>query len=577
MKLRPQSYEEMLQLMPKGVPGTLEYDPDNFNFAFDVLEKITAETPDRLCIRHVDDAGVRRDFTFQDVDNAASRLANSMKERGIGKGDRVMVVLYRRMEFWYALLGLHKLGAVIIPAPSQLTPKDIVFRVNKADTKAMIVDASMTERLLEAMPECPSLKVVVQAACRQPACRENPGSENKDETGALPAGWFDYDSMTAQASDRFERPSEASGALAKGKDPLLIFFSSGTTGMPKMVEHTHSYPLGHAFTGIYWHDLEAGDIHLTVADTGWGKAVWGKAYGQWMGGAAVFVYDFRGKFDPATLLKIISEHEVTTFCAPPTVYRFLVRQDLASYDLSRLRHCTAAGELLNESVYYAWENATGLPIYEGFGQTETTLQVATLPFMTPKAGSIGRPVPGWNVRLFDDDGNECPPGEEGEICVGIPAEGEVLCGLFTEYVDEPEKTKAVVYNGFYHTGDKAWMDEDGYFWFLGRIDDLIKSSGYRIGPFEVESALVSHPAVIEAAVTGVPDQLRGQIVKATVVLSQGYKAGPELSKTLQEHVKTVTAPYKYPRIIEYVDELPKTISGKIKRAEIREKDYSDSE
>lgn len=580
MKLRPQSYEEMLQLMPKGVPGTLEYNPDNFNFSFDVLEKIAAETPDRLCIRHVDDAGVRRDFSFQDVDKAASRLANAMKARGIGKGDRVMVVLYRRMEFWYALLGLHKLGAVIIPAPSQLTPKDIAFRVNKAGTKAMIVDASMTARLLEAMPECPSLKVVVQADCPETS-QDTSGSENdangSSEAGKLPAGWFDYTAITDQAPDVFEQPSQESGGLAQGKDPLLIFFSSGTTGMPKMVEHTHSYPLGHAFTGIYWHDLEPGDIHLTVADTGWGKAVWGKAYGQWMGGAAVFVYDFRGKFDPEALLKVVAEHGVTTFCAPPTVYRFLVRQDLSAYDLSKLRHCTAAGELLNESVYHGWEKATGLPIYEGFGQTETTLQIATLPFMKPKAGSIGRPVPGWDVRLLDDEGNECPPGEEGEICVGLPKAGEVLCGLFTDYVDEPEKTKIAVHDGFYHTGDKAWMDEDGYFWFLGRVDDLIKSSGYRIGPFEVESALVSHPAVIEAAVTGVPDPLRGQIVKATIVLSEGHKAGPELSKTLQEHVKTITAPYKYPRIIEYVDELPKTISGKIKRAEIREKDYSENE
>lgn len=567
MKLRPESYEEMLQVMPEGVPATLEYDLDNFNFSFDVLEKIAAETPDRLCIRHVDDAGIRRDFTFADVDKAASRLANAMKGQGIGKGDRVMVILYRRIEFWYSLLGLHKLGAVIIPAPSLLTSKDIVFRVNKADVKAMIVDDSITERLLEAMPECPGLRVVVRADCRK----------NGDcETTTPPDGWFDYDAMTGQAPDVFERPSEASGELAKGGDPLLIFFSSGTTGMPKMVEHTHRYPLGHAFTGIYWHDLEPSDIHLTVADTGWGKALWGKAYGQWMAGAAVMVYDFRGKFDPDALLKVVAEHEVTTFCAPPTVYRFLVRQDLSAYDLSKLRHCTTAGEPLNESVFYAWENVTGLPIYEGFGQTETTLQIATLPCMTPKAGSIGRPVPGWEVRLLDNEGNECPPGEEGEICVGLPKPGKMLCGLFTEYVDELEKTRSVVYDGFYHTGDKAWMDEDGYFWFLGRVDDLIKSSGYRIGPFEVESALVSHPAVIEAAVTGVPDQLRGQIVKATVVLAQGYKEGAELTKTLQDHVKTVTAPYKYPRIIDYVAELPKTISGKIKRAEIREKDYSES-
>jgi acetyl-CoA synthetase len=323
-------------------------------------------------------------------------------------------------------------------------------------------------------------------------------------------------------------------------------------------------------TGAYWHDLEPGDLHLTLADTGWGKALWGKFYGQWMAGAAVFVYDFRGKFVPAELLRIMAENRITTFCAPPTVYRFLVREDLSQYDLSCLRHCTTAGELLNESVYADWLAATGLPIYEGYGQTETTLQVATFRNMQPKPGSIGRPVPGWDVVLMDAGGNVCPAGEEGEICVRV-ADGAPV-GLFKGYLDEPEKTASVMFDGYYHTGDKAWMDEDGYLWFLGRVDDLIKSSGYRIGPFEVESALVSHPAVIEAAVTGVPDPLRGQAVKATVVLAGGYEAGEALTKELQNHVKKVTAPYKYPRIIDYVDELPKTISGKIKRAEIRQRD-----
>jgi acetyl-CoA synthetase len=431
-------------------------------------------------------------------------------------------------------------------------PKDIVFRVNRANIRGMIVESSLTGRIEEARPQTETLDVLVQSG-----------------KGCLPAGWSDFHDMVQQASADFPRPA-APAENAGGDDPLLIFFSSGTTGMPKMVEHNHLYPLGHYMTGAYWHDLEPGDLHLTLADTGWGKALWGKFYGQWMAGAAVFVYDFRGKFVPAELLRIMAENRITTFCAPPTVYRFLVREDLSQYDLSCLRHCTTAGELLNESVYADWLAATGLPIYEGYGQTETTLQVATFRNMQPKPGSIGRPVPGWDVVLMDAGGNVCPAGEEGEICVRV-ADGAPV-GLFKGYLDEPEKTASVMFDGYYHTGDKAWMDEDGYLWFLGRVDDLIKSSGYRIGPFEVESALVSHPAVIEAAVTGVPDPLRGQAVKATVVLAGGYEAGEALTKELQNHVKKVTAPYKYPRIIDYVDELPKTISGKIKRAEIRQRD-----
>jgi len=344
--------------------------------------------------------------------------------------------------------------------------------------------------------------------------------------------------------------------------------------MPKMVLHTNTYPLGHITTGMYWHDLEPGDLHLTLSDTGWAKSVWGKFYGQWLAGAVVFVWDFRGKFEPRELLRILSEHKITTFCAPPTVYRFLVRENLKEFDLSSLRHCTTAGELLNDSVFAAWEKALGLPIFEGYGQTETTLQLATLPFMKPKPSSIGKPMPGWNLVLLNDEDQPCAPGEEGEICIrlkdGSTTKG--MPGLFTGYLDEPERTAKVVRGGYYHTGDKAWVDEDGYFWFLGRTDDLIKSSGYRIGPFEVESALVSHAAVVEAAVTGVPDPVRGMAVKATIVLSAGFAASDELTKELQNHVKTVTAPYKYPRIIEYVAELPKTISGKIKRAEIRARD-----
>ncbi len=337
-----------------------------------------------------------------------------------------------------------------------------------------------------------------------------------------------------------------------------------------MVEHVHTYPLAHFVTGAYWHNLYDGDVHLTVADTGWGKALWGKFYGQWMAGATVLVYDFRGKFDPDALLNVIATHGVTKFCAPPTVYRFLIRADLSKYNLSALRHCTTAGELLNDSVFYDWQKATGLDIHEGYGQTETTLQVATLPWMKAKPGSIGRPMPGWNIALLNQAGAPCPLGEEGEICIDV-SKGHPV-GLFSRYIGDADKMASVLLDGYYHTGDKAWQDEDGYLWFLGRVDDLIKSSGYRIGPFEVESALVAHEAVIEAAVTGVPDPLRGQAVKATIVLAAGYAPSDELTKELQNFVKKLTAPYKYPRIVEYVAELPKTISGKIKRAEIRQRD-----
>lgn len=546
-KLHPASHEEFCRDFVGQLPS-----PENFNFAFDVLDEAARETPDALCVRHVDNNFNRRDYTYKDIAEASSRVANALQSLGIRKGDRVMLILYRRIEWWETLLGLHKLGAVAIPAPAQLTAHDIEFRCTQAKVKAMIVDSSVSRHVEAARPSCPDLQLVIQAG-----------------DAPLLSGWEDYHQLTEKASSHFPRPNNRE-KLACGKDPMLIFFSSGTTGMPKMVEHTHEYPLGHIITGLYWHNLEPGDIHLTVADTGWGKAVWGKSYGQWMAGAAVFVYDYRGKFQPATLLKVIAEHGVTTFCAPPTIYRFLIREDLAAYDLSHLRYCTTAGELLNESVFHDWQQATGLAIHEGFGQTETTLQIATLPTMEPKPGSIGKPVPGWHVVLLDENGDICPPGEEGEICVGI-AESRPL-GLFNGYLNEPELTANAVRDGWYHTGDKAWIDEDGYFWFLGRVDDLIKTSGYRVGPFEVESALVSHEAVIEAAVTGVPDDVRGQAIKATIVLASGYEPSEELTRELQDHVKKVTAPYKYPRVVEYVNELPKTISGKIMRSEIRCRD-----
>lgn len=548
-KLDCRSYEEFMRVFSLDAP-------DTFNFAFDVLDAIATETPDRLAVVHVDDAGTRREYTFRWLAEESARLANALKSQGLRKGDKVLLVLHRRIEFWVSMLALHRLGAVAIPAPAQLTPKDIVFRVERAHVRALIVDDGITDRIEAARPDCPSLGLLVQCG-----------------TAPMPEGWVAYDALCAAGSPVFPRP-ESTLELACGEDPLLIFFSSGTTGMPKMVEHVHTYPLGHLITGMYWHDLRPGDLHLTVADTGWGKALWGKFYGQWMAGATVFVYDFRGKFDPETLLGVMCDNGVTTFCAPPTVYRFLVRADLSRYDLSKLRHCTTAGELLNESVFHGWKKSTGLDIREGYGQTETTLQIATLPWMEAKPGSIGRPMPGWGISLLDMEGRECPVGEEGEICISIS--NGLPVGLFRGYVEDPEKTASVMFDGFYHTGDKAWQDEDGYLWFLGRVDDLIKSSGYRIGPFEVESALVAHPAVIEAAVTGVPDPLRGQAVKATVVLAAGFEPTEDMTRELQNHVKKLTAPYKYPRIVEYVSELPKTISGKIKRAEIRQRDNEKS-
>ncbi|OLN27488.1 acyl-CoA synthetase [Desulfovibrio sp. DV] len=543
-KLRPKTYRELVETFSVSVP-------ENYNFAFDFLDAEAAVDPTRPAMIHIGPDGTRRDFDLAYFSKESARMANAFKAAGLARGDKVMVILYRRVEWWVTMLALHKLGAIPVPSPNLLTPHDIDFRVNYAGIKAIVAEDSVADRVEAARAACPTLTVCIQVG-----------------TSPLPAGWLDYEAIRAAAAEDFPRTCDAPG----GADPLLIFFSSGTTGMPKMVEHSHGYPLGHLTTGVYWHNLEPGDIHLTLADTGWGKAVWGKFYGQWMAGATVFTWDFRGKFVPAELLEIISAHKVTTFCAPPTVYRFLIREDLKKYDLSALRYCTTAGELLNDSVYRSWLEITGLSIYEGYGQTETCLQIATFPCMKPKPGSIGRPTPGWNVDILDEEGKICPPGVEGEICLRLE-EGKNL-GLFVGYLLEPEKTANAMVNGYYHTGDKAWMDEDGYYWFLGRTDDLIKSSGYRIGPFEVESALITHKAVVEAAVTGVPDAVRGQAVKATVVLAPGYVGSPELAKELQDHVKKETAPYKYPRIIDFVPELPKTISGKIKRAEIRAKDAS---
>ena len=524
--------------------------PPDFNFAFDFVDHVASTDPHRLAMVHVDDADQRTDLDFAFFSRESSRLAAGLLRLGVQKGDRIMLILYRRVAFWTIVLALHKIGAVAIPSPAMLTTKDIEYRMKMADVRGIIADASVTHLVDPARGLCPG--------CRMAVCIG----------GAASASWVSFDSVlqNGTAAPRVEKTSG-------GNDPLFIFFSSGTTGAPKMVLHDHTYALAHLTTALYWQDLRPGDLHLTIADTGWAKAAWGKLYGQWMAGATVFVHDFRGRFVATRMLKVMADHKVTTFCAPPTVYRLmLAHHDLHKYDLSSLRHCTSAGELLNRDIFDGWKAATGISLYEGYGQTETTLQLATFPFMPIKPGSIGKPCPGWDVVLLDENDREVAANQEGEICIRL--NGKRPLGLFNGYLADEALTSKVLRNGLYRTGDKAQRDEEGYFWFIGRNDDLIKSSGYRIGPFEVESALVTHPAVAETAVTGVPDPVRGQIVKASVVLRPGYEPSEKLVHELQDHVKSITASYKYPRIIEFVPELPKTISGKIRRAEIRNRDHA---
>ena len=461
-----------------------------------------------------------------------------------------MLILKRRVEFWFSIVALHKLGAVVIPATHLLTKKDIVYRCQAATIK-MIVCAGekvITDHVMAAMPESPSVERLVSV-----------GPE-------VPEGFLDFQQGIAGAAP-FVKPEHPN----TNDDISLMYFTSGTTGEPKMVAHDFTYPLGHIVTGALWHNLHRDSLHLTIADTGWGKAVWGKLYGQWIAGANVFVYDHE-KFTPADILQKIQDYHVTSLCAPPTIFRFLIHEDLTKYNLSSLEYCTIAGEALNPAVFETFKQLTGIRLMEGFGQTETTLTVGTMPWMEPKPGSMGLPNPQYEVDLIDCDGRSVEAGEQGQIVIRTD-KGKPL-GLFKEYYRDAARTAEAWHDGIYYTGDVAWKDEDGYLWFVGRADDVIKSSGYRIGPFEVESALMTHPAVVECAITGVPDEIRGQVVKATIVLSKAYKerAGEELVKELQNHVKKVTAPYKYPRVVEFVDELPKTISGKIRRVEIRNND-----
>ncbi len=524
--------------------------PENFNFAYDVVDEYAKTTPDKIAIVWCDKLGAEATFTFGQLKEYSDKTANFFKSLGIKRGDPVMLILKRRYEFWFCILALHKLGAVTIPATHLLTSKDIVYRANAADIK-MIVCVNEPE----------VVKHIEDSASKTPTVKY------KALINGTKDGWLDFSSGIEEASSEFQRPQGDAGS--HNSDISLLYFTSGTTGMPKMVQHDYEYPLGHILTARYWQNVSEGGLHLTVADTGWAKAVWGKIYGQWLSGCAVFVYDF-DKFVPKELLEVISKHHVTSFCAPPTIYRFFIKEDLSKFDLSSLKYCTVAGEPLNPEVYSQFYKATGIKLMEAFGQTELTVTVGTFPWMEPKPGSMGKPSPGYDIDLLDDNGNSCQDGEEGQIVIRTTQKKPA--GMFGGYYRDEALTKSVWHEGIYYTGDMAWRDEDGYFWFVGRADDVIKSSGYRIGPFEVESALLEHPAVLECAITAVPDPIRGQIVKATVILAKNYTPSDELVKELQDHVKRVTAPYKYPRIIEFVKELPKTISGKIRRVEIRQTD-----
>ncbi len=524
--------------------------PDSFNFAYDVADVWAREQPNKRAVCWTNDQGLHHDYTFAEIKIRSDQAASFFQQMGIGHGDKVMLILKRRIEFWFCLLGLHKIGAIAVPATHLLTPKDLVYR-NKAASIKMVVAVGEEECLRhvqEAKSDSPELKELVSVG---PLC---------------PEGWKSF-SEGLENSPAFVRP-----AFVNNNDDIsLLYFTSGTSGQPKMVAHDFVYPLGHIITAKYWHNLHPDSLHLTIADTGWAKAVWGKFYGQWICGACVFVYDHE-KFSGAAILSMIERHKITSLCAPPTIFRFLIREDLTKYDLSSLEYCTIAGEPLNPSVYETFYKQTGIKMMEGFGQTETSLTIANFPWMEPKPGSMGIPNPAYDMDLITADGRSAEEGEQGEIVLKTDRFRPVA--LFKEYYRDPQRTREVYHDDIYHTGDVAWRDQDGYYWFVGRMDDVIKSSGYRIGPFEVESAVMTHPSVVECAITGVPDEIRGQVVKASIILAKEYRDHDKeaLAKEIQEHVKQVTAPYKYPRVIEFVNELPKTISGKIRRVEIRQDD-----
>ncbi len=519
-------------------------DENNYNFAFDTVDAIARREPDKLAMIHVANDMSERRFTFKDIKDASSQSANYFKSLGIHKGDRVMLVLKRHYQFWFAILGLHKLGAIAIPATNQLVAHDFEYRFDAAGVSAVIctADGDTWNQI-------------------QLAEQNNGIHLTKIMVGGARPGWHNYDEEYDLFSRRFTRDEDA----PCGNDPMLMFFTSGTTGYPKIAMHSYKYALGHYVTAKYWHLAERDGLHFTISETGWGKALWGKLYGQWLCEAAVFTYDF-DRFDAEKILPMFKKYNITTFCAPPTMYRMLIKQDLSRFDLSSIHHATTAGEALNPEVFYQFEKATGLQIAEGFGQTEMTLGIANLLGTMLKPGAMGKPVPGYGIDLVDADGNPVEDGVNGEIV--IRTDPKPTCGVFLGYYRDQEKTDAVWHDGIYHTGDLAWRDEDGYYWYVGRADDVIKSSGYRIGPFEIESTIMELPYVLECGVSAAPDEVRGQVVKASIVLVPGVEGTEELKKEIQNYVKHHTAPYKYPRIVVFRNELPKTISGKIIRNQL---------
>ena len=514
---------------------------DKFNFAFDIVDEIAKKDPEKLAMLHIDKNKVERRFTFNDMKRASNQCANYFKSLGIKKGDRVMLVLKRHYQFWYAILALHKLGAVAIPATNLLQEHDFDYRFNAAEVSAIVctADGDVAHQVDLAEPASPTLKTKILV-----------GGERE--------GWHNFDEEFPLFSAHFYRTEDT----ACGDDLMLMFFTSGTTGYPKIAAHNYKYALGHYVTAKYWHGVDENGLHFTISETGWGKALWGKLYGQWLCEGAVFTYDF-DRFDAADILPMFAKYHITTFCAPPTMLRMMIKQDISQYDLSSIKHMTTAGEALNPEVYRQFEKATGLQIMEGFGQTELTLMIANLMGNSHKLGSMGKPTPAYDVDILDPDGNPVPDGETGEIVV--KTSDKVPCGLFAGYYKNQEKTDEVWHDGYYHTGDTAWRDEDGFYWYVGRVDDVIKSSGYRIGPFEIESVIMELPYVLECGVSAAPDEVRGQVVKASIVLVKGTEPTEELKKEIQDYVKHHTAPYKYPRIVVFKDELPKTISGKIQR------------
>ena len=527
----------------KGLVTSLSFhNTENFNFAFDIVDEMAKQKPDKLAMLHLDRFGNERRFSFRQISRDSSRAANYFKSLGIKKGDRVMLILRRHYQFWFCILGLHKLGAIPIPATNQLVEHDLTYRFNAAGVKCVVATG-----------------VGEVAAQIDLAMKDSPTVEHRIMVDGHREGWRNFDEEYRMFSSSFPRTEDAPG----GDDPMLMLFTSGTTGYPKIATHSYKYPLGHFVTAKYWHCVNPNGLHLTISDTGWGKALWGKLYGQWMCEAATFVYDF-DRFSAADILPLFKKYNITTFCAPPTMYRFMIKEDLAKYDLSSIEHATIAGEALNPEVFYQFRKATGISLMEGFGQTETALIVANLAGMRPKVGSMGKPVPGFDVDIVDHDGRSVGIGETGEIVVRL--QGGKPNGLTLGYYNnETGKPYIDFPAGLYHTGDTAWRDEDGYYWYVGRVDDLIKSSGYRIGPFEIESVIMELPYVLECGVSAAPDEIRGQVVKASIVLVKGKEPTEALKKEIQDYVKHRTAPYKYPRIVVFRDELPKTISGKIQR------------